>query len=94
MPITASLSDKDPYTVKSCRDEAYNNTIKYEASGQEFSSPPDEPGQAQKQPNKGLEKRLELVENGILGAPGNDVKFDEYHICWWAVSPNRYNKLI
>ncbi|KAI4656560.1 uncharacterized protein J4E78_006449 [Alternaria triticimaculans] len=74
--------DQDPYTVKFCRDEAYKNTVKHEASGQEFSSPPNEPGQAQKQPNEALKQRLELVKNGILGEPGKNVKFDEYRVCW------------
>jgi len=82
MPLTAPLSAQDSYTVKFCRDEAYKNTIKQEASGQEFSSPPNEPGQAQKQPNQSLKQRLELVKDGILGEPGKDVKFDEYRVCW------------
>jgi sarcosine oxidase/L-pipecolate oxidase len=82
MPPTAPFSDKDPYTVKFCRDEAYKNTVKHEASGQEFSSPPDEPGQAQKQPNEGLKKRFDFVKNGILCEPRKDVKFDEYRVCW------------
>jgi len=82
MPLTAPLSDQDPYTVKFCRDESYKNTIKHEASGQEFSSPPNEPGQAQRQPNEALKQPLELVKNGILGEPAKDVKFDEYRVCW------------
>jgi len=82
MPLTAPLSNQDSYTVKFCRDEAYMNTIKHEASGQEFSSPPNEPGQAQRQPNEALKQRLDLVKDGILGEPGKDVKFDEYRVCW------------
>ncbi|RYN18317.1 hypothetical protein AA0112_g11601 [Alternaria arborescens] len=89
MPLTAPLSENDPYTVKFCRDEAYKNTIKHEASGQEFSSPPNEPDQAQRQPNEGLKKRLELVKDGILGEPGKKVKFDEYRVCWDAVTPTQ-----
>ncbi|KAH6865978.1 hypothetical protein BKA58DRAFT_471894 [Alternaria rosae] len=56
IPITSRLSDKDPYTVKSCRDDAYKNTVKHKASGQGFSSPPGEAGQAQKQPDEGPQK--------------------------------------
>lgn len=82
MPLTAPLSEKEPYTVKFCRDEAYKNTIKHEASGQEFSSPPSEPNQAQRRPNEGRKKRLDLVKDGILGEPGKEVKFDEHRVCW------------
>ncbi|CAN9079450.1 unnamed protein product [Alternaria alternata] len=89
MPLTAPLSEKEPYTVKFCRDEAYKNTIKHEASGQEFSSPPSEPNQAQRRPNGGLKKRLDLVKDGILGEPGKEVKFDEYRVCWDAVTPTQ-----
>ena len=81
MPLTAPLSDQDPYTVKFCRDEAYKNTVKHEALGQ-FSSPPNEPGQAQRQPSEALKQRLELVKNGLLGEPGKNVNFDEYRVCW------------
>ncbi|KAI4925216.1 hypothetical protein J4E85_007093 [Alternaria conjuncta] len=89
LPTRAPLSDQDPYTVKFCRDEAYKNTVKHEASGQEFSSPPNEPGQAQRQPNEALKQRLELVKNGILGEPGKDIKFDKYRVCWDAVTPSQ-----
>ncbi|KAI4942775.1 hypothetical protein J4E91_009694 [Alternaria rosae] len=87
MPPTAPSSDKDPYPVKFCRDEAYKNTVKHEASRQEFFSQPDEPGQAQKQPNEALKKRVDFVKNGILDEPRKDVKFDEYRVCWDAVTP-------
>ncbi|KAI4647189.1 uncharacterized protein J4E79_010340 [Alternaria viburni] len=91
IPVTVHsvLPTRDPYTVKFCRDEAYKNTVKHEASGQEFSSPPNEPGQAQRQPNEALKQRLELVKNGILGEPGKNVKFDEYRVCWDAVTPSQ-----
>jgi len=82
MPLTAPLSEQDPYTVKFCRDEAYKNTVKHEASGQELSCLPNEPGQAQRQPNEALKQRLDLVKDGILGEAGKNIKFDEYRVCW------------
>ncbi|KAG9189152.1 hypothetical protein G6011_06020 [Alternaria panax] len=81
------MSEKDPYTVKFCRDEVCKNTVKHEASDQKFSSPPDEPNQAQRQPNQGLKERLDLVKDGILGEPGKNVEFDEYRICCWKFMP-------
>jgi len=82
MPLTAPMYDNEPYTVKFCRDESYKNTVKHEASGQSFSTPPNEPGQAQKTPNEGLKKRLDIVKKGILGDRGAKLKFDDYRVCW------------
>lgn len=89
MPLTAPLTEKEPYTVKFCRDESYKNTCKHDASGQSFSMPPAQPDQAQWSPNGGLKARLETVKRGILGENAKDVQIDEYRICWDAVTPNQ-----
>lgn len=82
MPLTAPLSDQEPYTVKFCRDESYKNTIRHEASGQEFSVPPAESGELQTTVNRGLMQAHEIVKDGILGEPGKSVKIDKYRVCW------------
>lgn len=76
MLLTAPLSDDEVYTVKSCRDKSYQNTVKLEASEQYFSTPPIEPDQGQKTLKEGLKKRLHIVKKGILGEPRERFDFD------------------
>jgi sarcosine oxidase/L-pipecolate oxidase len=89
MPLTAPIKANEPYTVKFCRDESYKNTCYHAASGQTFSTPPNEPGEAQRSPDAGLKARLEIVKKGILGPKAADVAIDEYRVCWDAVTPTQ-----
>jgi hypothetical protein len=68
-----------------------------EPTGLDFSSPPDEPDQAQKTPSEGLKKRLETVKTGILGEPGKSVQLDEYRGTVFAgelLLPSDYDEVI
>ncbi|KAH8810703.1 sarcosine oxidase-like protein [Xylogone sp. PMI_703] len=89
MPLTAPLEANEPYTVKFCRDESYKNTCYHAASGQSFSMPPSEPGEAQRSPSAGLKAQLDVVKKGILGPKADEIVIDEYRVCWDAVTPNQ-----
>lgn len=89
MPLTAPLEENEPYTVKFCRDESYKNTCLHPASGQSFSTPPDEAGEAQRSPSAGLKAKLEIVKKGILGPKHEETAIHEYRVCWDAVTPNQ-----
>lgn len=81
MPLQAEKDGE--HTVKFCRDESFKNTLHHEASGQAFSTPPNEIDQDQWNASTGLRARLETVMKGILGEErAKRVNIDTYRVCW------------